>query len=254
MVEAKQLKNSWRSFPHFILGVILTFNVVIGFQKTCTDCHFDFCSACIMRFKGSERLQRCRRCRVFFSIPLDRQAVMNLRVRDLLWYLNFQTGSTTQWQADLAPKEIAATDMRNRHHVQLLLTWSTDSSLVQSGGGSAGLAAVTVDDLHSAEQISQLSVRQLKLILTRSYVDYRGCCEKSELRDRVLRLWEQHLQTQDVERIQDENLCKICMEAAIDSVLLECGHMVTCTKCGKHLAECPVCRQYVVRVVHTFQA
>ncbi|UYV61081.1 SPTBN5 [Cordylochernes scorpioides] len=32
-----------------------------------------------------------------------------------------KTGSTTQWQADLAPKEIAASDMRNRCHVQPLL-------------------------------------------------------------------------------------------------------------------------------------
>ncbi|UYV68994.1 SETMAR [Cordylochernes scorpioides] len=38
------------------------------------------------------------------------------------------TGSTTQWQADLAPKEMAASDMRNRHHVQLLLTWSTNAA------------------------------------------------------------------------------------------------------------------------------
>ncbi|UYV73641.1 MAN2A2 [Cordylochernes scorpioides] len=37
-----------------------------------------------------------------------------------------KTGSTTQWQAELSPKEIAASDMRNRHHVQQLLTWSTD--------------------------------------------------------------------------------------------------------------------------------
>ncbi|UYV65987.1 hypothetical protein LAZ67_3006071 [Cordylochernes scorpioides] len=32
------------------------------------------------------------------------------------------------WQADLAPKEMAASDMRNRHHVQPLLTWSTNAA------------------------------------------------------------------------------------------------------------------------------
>ncbi|UYV75183.1 DCTN2 [Cordylochernes scorpioides] len=35
---------------------------------------------------------------------------------------NKLTGSTTQWQADLIPKEMAASDMRNRCHVQPLLT------------------------------------------------------------------------------------------------------------------------------------
>ncbi|UYV85067.1 hypothetical protein LAZ67_X004450 [Cordylochernes scorpioides] len=39
-----------------------------------------------------------------------------------------KTGSTTQWQVDLAPKEMAASDMRNRRHVQLLLTWSTNAA------------------------------------------------------------------------------------------------------------------------------
>ncbi|KAL0173652.1 hypothetical protein M9458_029620, partial [Cirrhinus mrigala] len=44
----------------------------------------------------------------------------------------------------------------------------------------------------------------------------------------------------------EENLCKICMDSPIDCVLLECGHMVTCTKCGKRMSECPICRQYVI--------
>ncbi|UYV65069.1 hypothetical protein LAZ67_3003037, partial [Cordylochernes scorpioides] len=42
--------------------------------------------------------------------------------------LSQDTGSTTQWQADLAPKEMAASDMRNRRHVQQLLTWSTNAA------------------------------------------------------------------------------------------------------------------------------
>ncbi|UYV78298.1 GFM2 [Cordylochernes scorpioides] len=40
----------------------------------------------------------------------------------------FITGSTTQWQADLAPNEMATSDMRNRRNVQLLLTWSTNAA------------------------------------------------------------------------------------------------------------------------------
>lgn len=54
--------------------------------------------------------------------------------------------------------------------------------------------------------------------------------------------------------VQDDNLCRICMDAVIDCVLLECGHMVTCTKCGKRMNECPICRQYVVRAVHVFKS
>ena len=48
-------------------------------------------------------------------------------------------------------------------------------------------------------------------------------------------------------------MCKICWEAAVDCVLLECGHMLTCVKCGRQLHECPVCRHIVTRVVHAFR-
>ena len=58
----------------------------------------------------------------------------------------------------------------------------------------------------------------------------------------------------DKEAMNDSELCKICMDNPVDCVMLECGHMCTCTTCGKQMAECPICRQYVVRVVRTFKA
>ena len=54
--------------------------------------------------------------------------------------------------------------------------------------------------------------------------------------------------------VYDENLCKICLDAEINCVLLNCGHFVSCTKCGRKLAECPICRQLIVRIVHIFRA
>ncbi|CAL1543028.1 unnamed protein product [Lymnaea stagnalis] len=51
-----------------------------------------------------------------------------------------------------------------------------------------------------------------------------------------------------------DSLCHICMDALVDCILLECGHMVTCTQCGKRLADCPICRQYIVRVVRVFRS
>ena len=59
---------------------------------------------------------------------------------------------------------------------------------------------------------------------------------------------------EDKEDDTPDDLCKICMDASIDCVLLECGHMVTCTKCGKQLADCPICRQNIARIVHVFKA
>ncbi|UYV76296.1 hypothetical protein LAZ67_13003293 [Cordylochernes scorpioides] len=47
-----------------------------------------------------------------------------------------KTGSTIQWQADLSPKEMTSSDMRNRCHVQLLLTWSKRCSSCIPGSGA----------------------------------------------------------------------------------------------------------------------
>lgn len=51
-----------------------------------------------------------------------------------------------------------------------------------------------------------------------------------------------------------DDLCKLCMDAPLECVLLECGHIATCVDCGKKLNECPICRQYVTRIVRTFKA
>nr|XP_009932807.1 PREDICTED: E3 ubiquitin-protein ligase rififylin [Opisthocomus hoazin] len=139
-------------------------------------------------------------------------------------------------------------------------TQSTDSedNLVQ--GRKASLS-----DLTSIGDINALSVRQLKEILARNFVNYKGCCEKWELLERVTRLYKekdlQHLVSDTDDQTggaglpgMEDNLCKICMDAPIDCVLLECGHMVTCTKCGKRMSECPICRQYVIRAVHVFKS
>lgn len=124
----------------------------------------------------------------------------------------------------------------------------------------------SLSDLTELEDIEGLSVRQLKEILARNFVTYKGCCEKWELMERVTRLYKDQKGLQHrvcgaedqnggaVPSSLEENLCRICMDSPIDCVLLECGHMVTCTKCGKRMNECPICRQYVIRAVHVFRS
>ncbi|XP_051521263.1 E3 ubiquitin-protein ligase rififylin-like isoform X1 [Myxocyprinus asiaticus] len=148
------------------------------------------------------------------------------------------------------------TDLQVEQDFQL-----SDSEEVLVPGRRASLS-----DLRSVEDIEALSVRQLKEILARNFVDYKGCCEKWELMERVTRLYHDQKDLQNMVTITtegtdtgsgtavEENLCKICMDSPIDCVLLECGHMVTCTKCGKRMNECPICRQYVVRAVHVFRS
>ncbi|KAM9321321.1 LOW QUALITY PROTEIN: E3 ubiquitin-protein ligase rififylin [Gastrophryne carolinensis] len=138
-------------------------------------------------------------------------------------------------------------------------TESIDSEDILVPGRRASLS-----DISNPDDIESLSVRQMKEILARNFVNYKGCCEKWELMERVTRLYndQKDLQQKGTFCIilpkpssgADENLCKVCMDSPIDCVLLECGHMVTCTKCGKRMSECPICRQYVVRAVHVFRS
>uniref|UniRef100_A0A8C7WZU8 Ring finger and FYVE-like domain containing E3 ubiquitin protein ligase n=1 Tax=Oryzias sinensis TaxID=183150 RepID=A0A8C7WZU8_9TELE len=132
------------------------------------------------------------------------------------------------------------------------------SALIQVWDGEEAPVSgrrASLSDLSGPEDIEVLSVRQLKEILARNFVDYKGCCEKWELMERVTRLYQdqQNLLGEYGAGAQEEDLCRICMDSPIDCVLLECGHMTTCTKCGKRMSECPICRQFVVRAVHVFR-
>ena len=45
---------------------------------------------------------------------------------------------------------------------------------------------------------------------------------------------------------QDAMLCKVCMDASLDTALLPCGHLL-CKNCADRLDECPNCRQQVAQ-------
>ncbi|EDO44591.1 predicted protein, partial [Nematostella vectensis] len=123
----------------------------------------------------------------------------------------------------------------------------------------------TIDDITDIEQVDNLSVKELKHILTANFVDFKGCVEKEELLSKVRLLWK----SRNCEKQKgmfalpgfglfnttslDES-CKVCMDNLIDCVLLECGHMVACINCSKQLAECPICRQNISRIVRVFKA
>ncbi|XP_059061236.1 uncharacterized protein LOC131854122 [Achroia grisella] len=126
------------------------------------------------------------------------------------------------------------------------------------GGGGGGRGAggrVSLGALRAEAELEALNVRQLKELLARNRVEYRGCLERADLLERAKMLWrEHHHYADDIDKLPMEECCKICMAAPLECVLLECGHMAACTACSKQLAECPICRQYVVRAVRVFRS
>jgi len=113
---------------------------------------------------------------------------------------------------------------------------------------------IHLDQINELDEISNLSVRQLKYLLATNRVSFQGSREKQDLVDLTVQLWNQKQKDDShKDNIEDSELCKICMVNSIDCVMLECGHMATCIDCAKPLSECPICRKYIVRVVKTFK-
>jgi len=136
-----------------------------------------------------------------------------------------------------------------------LLTDQGASSSPNSPRRFANQGMVYLSEIESLDDLNELSTKQVKELLAMNRVNFKGCVEKDELLKIVERLWKQEQRNKsNIDTMDDESLCKICMDSPIDCVMLECGHMCTCTNCGKQMAECPICRQYVVRVVKTFKA
>uniref|UniRef100_T1IJZ4 protein-ribulosamine 3-kinase n=1 Tax=Strigamia maritima TaxID=126957 RepID=T1IJZ4_STRMM len=271
--------------------------------KKCHECLKEFCSSCMWREailtpRQQQQLQpTCRTCHTLTAMPLDRSELMHLRVRELQHFLlnrNIPVHTCTEKRdlVDLVlrsasrgfsqePTTASSANSTNNPNVTQESSYpaETTASNVEAmevdptpeldvilgivGEGECD-KKLCMQDLLSLD-VEELSIRQLKEILSRSFVTYRGCCEKGELVEKVKRLQEDAkknhakgvYQMQNVivmQGIPEDNVCKICMDAPIDCVLLECGHMLSCTKCGQVLSECPICRQFIVRVVHTFRA
>ncbi|CAF0868565.1 unnamed protein product [Rotaria sp. Silwood1] len=118
---------------------------------------------------------------------------------------------------------------------------------------------IALNDISSLESIHNLTIRQLKDILKQNFVSMTGCVEKKELINKVELLFQDYqkqkqLNTNITNEQSDEDLCKVCMDAKIDCVFLDCGHLCTCIRCGKQLSECPLCRCYIIRVVRVFKS
>jgi hypothetical protein len=52
----------------------------------------------------------------------------------------------------------------------------------------------------------------------------------------------------------DANQCIVCMDAPLETVFLECGHLACCTKCSEKLKLCPICRNPITRIIPIFRA
>lgn len=147
-----------------------------------------------------------------------------------------------------------------------------------------------INEIHDDEltKIKNYSVKELKNYLNAEHVNFMGVVEKKELYNKAKNLLldkrnnkkileQQKKEDEEFESLPksrdndksvnsatnpyrhfgaadvEKDICKICWDATINCVLLECGHMCSCINCSKKLTECPICREHVVRCVHVFR-
>eukprot|EP01084_Bolivina_argentea_P035785 66288_1 len=70
--------------------------------------------------------------------------------------------------------------------------------------------------------------------------------------------YEQQFTRMKMEMEEKRNLCGICVDHTVNSVITPCGHQFCCYSCSQHIMntnrECPVCRQKIYKIYETFMA
>uniref|UniRef100_A0A8V5GGW1 Uncharacterized protein n=1 Tax=Melopsittacus undulatus TaxID=13146 RepID=A0A8V5GGW1_MELUD len=59
---------------------------------------------------------------------------------------------------------------------------------------------------------------------------------------------------EQLKRLQEQRLCKVCMDRDVSIVFVPCGHLVVCRACAFNLSFCPICREPIVDRVRTFMS
>ncbi|KAJ8027420.1 E3 ubiquitin-protein ligase XIAP [Holothuria leucospilota] len=53
------------------------------------------------------------------------------------------------------------------------------------------------------------------------------------------------MQSEELEKLREKNLCKICLDNDVEILFLPCKHLVTCSDCAERIDNCPICRELI---------
>ncbi|NXQ14083.1 BIR7B protein, partial [Peucedramus taeniatus] len=59
---------------------------------------------------------------------------------------------------------------------------------------------------------------------------------------------------EQLRRLQEERMCKVCMDKDVSVVFVPCGHLVACEECALNLRQCPICRAVIQGSVRAFMS
>nr|XP_039257848.1 uncharacterized protein LOC120334400 isoform X1 [Styela clava] len=55
-------------------------------------------------------------------------------------------------------------------------------------------------------------------------------------------------------KIEEERMCKICFSNPADMVFVPCGHMCCCMQCTQAITQCPMCRKKIQKAIKTYSS
>ena len=58
----------------------------------------------------------------------------------------------------------------------------------------------------------------------------------------------------EIKRLNEEKLCKICLDKESDIVFRPCGHFASCNTCAISLKNCPMCRKEIISCFRVYIA
>ncbi|XP_034643742.1 baculoviral IAP repeat-containing protein 7 [Trachemys scripta elegans] len=143
--------------------------------------------------------------------------------------------------------------------VQNVLQMGFDHSLVMS----------LVQNRHLLTGTCYLSVSELVLDLLQVDGEESSSAEERERTERETGLPGQRRDAQaecskesepplsteeQLRRLQEERMCKVCMDKDVSIVFVPCGHLVVCAECAPSLRRCPICRAVIRGSVRTFMS
>ena len=57
---------------------------------------------------------------------------------------------------------------------------------------------------------------------------------------------------EEIRKLEEERLCKICRQEDVQVVFLPCGHLASCVKCSASASQCPLCKILITERVRTY--
>uniref|UniRef100_A0A8C8RAG4 RING-type E3 ubiquitin transferase n=1 Tax=Pelusios castaneus TaxID=367368 RepID=A0A8C8RAG4_9SAUR len=79
-----------------------------------------------------------------------------------------------------------------------------------------------------------------------------GGCSGGEKIEETLSFCDRYVE--QLRRLQEERMCKVCMDKDVSIVFVPCGHLVVCAECAPSLRRCPICRTVIRGNVKTFMS